>query len=413
MPRRAARVALLLSASLLAAGLATPATASSEPAPDAIAFDGLRQRVPAPSADAQAQDLLRAAQVGVGGRFLPVGHPRVIDTREEVEGKLGPQEEAWYDFSDVPEDVIALVLNVTVTGGTARTSFVTVLDGNAPDAIPTTSSVNSTRGRDVANLVTVPLTEDRYIGFYNNSGFTHVIADLAGYYSTQGGAGFVPVSPQRVFDGRKDGAHRSGEVKFIPMPTAPADTVAVAFTLTSTQTEARTTYVGLRSTNSVLNSYRGTDVPNLVVAQFNQRTRGVSLYNSQGVNHLIVDVVGWYVEKGGANYHPLPAKRAAGSGLMGAAESRTFTPASAKVAVPSTATAVALNLTTAGATRPTYLTVHPSGSPRPLASSTNARVGADVATAVMTRVNPGFTVYNNSGSVRALVDVNGYFAPGQ
>ena len=53
--------------------------------------------------------------------------------------------------------------------------------------------------------------------------------------------------------------------------------------------------------------------------------------------------------------------------------------------------------------------MYPTGTTRPLASNANTRLGADVATAAFVAYGPGFTLYNNAGTVLALVDVQGYF----
>ncbi|WP_258725670.1 hypothetical protein [Cellulomonas sp. NS3] len=416
------RAASLLAASLvLVGGLAAPSVAAPGELLPELDLGGLRQPVPAP--EHGAADGRRAAAAGITppGRFVPMESTRVIDTRDPDDSVLGPGEGRWYDFSDVPAGIVALVMNVTATQGTASTSFVSVVDANFEEAVPTTSAVNSSAGRDVANLVTVPIVGDRTIGLYNNSGSTHVIVDVQGFYAafTDLAAGYVPVAPSRVLDTRESAPLGPQGLRHLTLDDAPDGAVAAAVTLTSTQATARTSYVSAGAydpaepdsvpTGSVLNAYQGSDVPNLAIVPVSDDNR-VTLYNDQGSTHLIVDVVGWYVAGGGASYVPISSQRAVGSGWMGPQDERNFTPASAQVPVPDDAVAIALNLTTAGATAPSYLTVYPGGTARPLASNANARVGADVAAGTFTRVGSGFTVYNDSGSLLALVDVQGYFA---
>ncbi|MGE3328826.1 MAG: hypothetical protein AB7N61_25820, partial [Acidimicrobiia bacterium] len=78
------------------------------------------------------------------------------------------------------------------------------------------------------------------------------------------------------------------------------------------------------------------------------------------------------------------------------------------------ATAVALNVTATGPTEGSYLTVWPSGQPRPLASSVNMVAGQTVPNMVLCRLGADGRVhiYNNSGSTHVVVDVLGCFTAG-
>ncbi len=365
----------------------------------------------------------RSVRLTPPGRFVPVEPTRVIDTRDDAEGPLGPGERARFLLDDLPDDVNAVVLNLTATRGTAPTSFVSALWYE--HAEPDTSVLNPSAGRDVANLVTLPVSRYSESGqyeviLYNNAGFTHVVADLAGFYSMVEGAGFEPVSPQRVLDTRSTtplGPRTTRDLVLDgPGGHAPPGAVAVAVTITSTRATARTSYVSaypsdaLHGTStSVLNAYRGDDVPNLAVVPLGA-DGAITLYNDQGTTHLVVDVVGWFVETGGADYYPIIARRADGSGPAGPGSTLRFSVQDVGATVRDDAVAMALTLTTTRARTPSFLTVHPTGQARPWASNANARPGADVATGVLTALGPGFSVYNDRGPLVALVDVSGYFA---
>lgn len=359
------------------------------------------------------------------GRFVPVEPTRVIDTREDAEGPVGPGENAVFLLDALPDNTSAVVLNLTTTQGTARTSFVSWQPYRFAGE-PSTSVINSTAGRDVANLVTVPVSRNTESGeyelvLYNDTGWTHLVADIQGFYTSDPeGAGFQPVTPTRVLDTREStplGTHGTRRLVLAgPGTQAPADAVAAAVTVTSTQASARTSYVSVYPSDavdgpstSVLNAYRGDDVPNLAVVPL-AADGSITLYNDQGSTHLVVDVVGWYVETGGADFYAVTPRRADGSGPLGAGATTGFDSDDVPADVRPDATAMAINLTTAGTAVPSYLTVHPTGSARPLASSANARPGADVATGALTGLGPGFSVYNNRGSLQALVDVYGWFA---
>lgn len=77
--------------------------------------------------------------------------------------------------------------------------------------------------------------------------------------------------------------------------------------------------------------------------------------------------------------------------------------------------AVVLNLTITGATKPGYLTVYPAGSIRPTASSINFVAGTDRAnmvTAPLGTLGTGagvIAIYNPIGSVQVIADIMGYY----
>ncbi|MFN6120681.1 MAG: DUF1501 domain-containing protein [Actinomycetes bacterium] len=79
--------------------------------------------------------------------------------------------------------------------------------------------------------------------------------------------------------------------------------------------------------------------------------------------------------------------------------------------VPADAVAVAINLTAVGATMPTFVTVHPSGGDRPVASNLNPVPGVATPNLVIARVGTGGSIdlFNNAGYVHLLADVVGWF----
>jgi hypothetical protein len=76
--------------------------------------------------------------------------------------------------------VSAVVLNVTVTQPTAP-SFLTVWPSGLP--LPLASNLNYLANLTVPNLVVVEVGAGGRISLYNSSGTTHVVADVAGWYS--------------------------------------------------------------------------------------------------------------------------------------------------------------------------------------------------------------------------------------
>ncbi|MCL5947693.1 MAG: S53 family peptidase [Actinobacteria bacterium] len=130
-------------------------------------------------------------------------------------------------------------------------------------------------------------------------------------------------------------------------------------------------------------------------------------------------------------YHPITPVRVCDtrpgnpSGLSGTAltqcEGKTLGPAgvltldaSGISGIPSGATMTYLNVTAVGATQPTYLTVYPAGTSRPVVSSVNVSPGVAVPNfvAISLPVSGAYageiSIYNNAGYVNVVVDVEGY-----
>jgi hypothetical protein len=170
--------------------------------------------------------------------------------------------------------------------------------------------VNFPPGRDVPNLVTVPVGADGSVRLYNEAGNTHVVADVVGWYSAPGapgGAVYKPVAPARIVDTRS-GMGTGG----IGTPVGPGRTLvagvtgtggvpatgasAVLVNVTVTQPTA-TSFIAVTpgggATTSSLNFVPGQDVPNLVVVPVGP-DGSVRVYNSAGTVHVIFDVVGWF-----------------------------------------------------------------------------------------------------------------------
>jgi hypothetical protein len=81
--------------------------------------------------------------------------------------------------------------------------------------------------------------------------------------------------------------------------------------------------------------------------------------------------------------------------------------------VPTTAAAVALNVTVTDTTAASYLAVYPAGGAQPVVSNLNWVRGETVPNSVIVPIGTGgqVTIYNHTGSTDVVVDLEGYFAP--
>ena len=82
--------------------------------------------------------------------------------------------------------------------------------------------------------------------------------------------------------------------------------------------------------------------------------------------------------------------------------------------IPSTVTALSLNVTAVRPTERTYVVVYPTGEPRPITSTMNLSPGVAVlANSTDVKLASGqFSIYNRAGSLDVIIDVLGWYTPG-
>ncbi len=137
---------------------------------------------------------LRLGPVGTpeppaGDLYVGVNPPvRVVDTRLcDPRCVLGPGQEVdlavagqMFGGVAVPADASAIAFNVTAVAPTGG-GFITVYPNG--QTRPTVSNLNTTPGQTRANNVTARVGGGGRIRFFNSSGNTNLVVDLAGYYA--------------------------------------------------------------------------------------------------------------------------------------------------------------------------------------------------------------------------------------
>ncbi|GGV18223.1 hypothetical protein GCM10010495_36320 [Kitasatospora herbaricolor] len=236
-------------------------------------------------------------------RFTPLTPVRLLDTRQGG-AKVGPGASVPLQVTGaggVPVGAHAVVLSVTATEPT-DTGYLTVRP-SGQDGRPSTSNLNFRPGQTVPNQVIVPLGADGRVEIFNNSGATHVVADVAGYYGADGKGLFTPVTPVRLQDTRTAGgpvpAYGSRSVQVGGAAGVPADAVAGVFNLTVTGAGADGHVIGhpdgsaVPGTSSVNFTAGGTASDH---AQLPLGANGrIDLVNrSAGGVHLITDLFGYF-----------------------------------------------------------------------------------------------------------------------
>ncbi|MEX2290194.1 MAG: hypothetical protein WD794_07705 [Mycobacteriales bacterium] len=247
------------------------------------------------------------------GRYRPLTPARILDTRSGLgapKGPLGKQQAATVQVTGrggVPASgVSAVALNVTATGAPVA-GFVQVVPSAGSTAAGASSNLNVVARQTVANLVVVPVGDSGAVDVYSSGG-THVLADVAGWFTDDstapsGNGLFVPVAPERLLDtrsGSKPGD--AAQVQVAPLgragiPTSGVSSVVLNVTATlpiaGGFVQVLPTGSGTLGGSSNLNLERpGQTVANAAVATLGEGGL-VTLYTLRST-HLLADVAGWF-----------------------------------------------------------------------------------------------------------------------
>ncbi len=377
----------------------------------------------------------------VGSRYHPVEPARILDTREGLGaavGRVGPGGTLNLQVTGrggVPSaGVSAVVLNVTVTEASA-VSFLTAWPTG--QARPLASNLNYVSGQTVPNLVVVKTGAEGRVSLYNNSGSTHMVADVAGWYGEVGGttgARYTGVVPSRILDtrygvGAPFALSPAGaiDLQVTGRGGVPDNASAVVLNVAVTEPTATSFLTAwptgrARPLASNLNYVTGQTVPNLVVVKVGDNGR-ISLYNNAGSAHVVADVAGWFGVDGvaGASVYTsvvpariLDTRSGVGAPAVPVGPASTLqVQVTGRGGVPATGVAaVVLNVTATQPTATSFLTAWPTGLPLPLAANLNYVPNLTVPNLVVVKVGAGgrINLYNNSGSTHLVADVAGWYS---
>jgi spore germination protein YaaH len=243
---------------------------------------------------------------------------------------------------------------------------------------------------------------------------------------------YHPVAPTRIYDTR-NGAGRIGpwQTRTVPVAGLPGGPVPLngvaAVTLNVTVVGASApSYVTIypagnpQPSTSNLNIQPNTTAANLVDVVLG-RNGSISIFNAAGSTDVVVDVEGWTSITGNDTdtsglYRPLvPSRlldtRSTLGGAVGPQQTATVTVLN-RGNVPATGvSAVVLNVTATNPNAASYLSVYPTGGPRPGSSSVNFTPGQTIPNRVIVGVgaNGQASIFNAAGSVDVVVDVSGWF----
>ena len=236
---------------------------------------------------------------------------RLLDTRDgtgDVLGQVAGGQTISLKVTErggVPANAKAVALNVTVTEPTDG-SYLTVFPSG--ETRPLASSVNMVRGQTVPNMVLARVGTDGRVSFYNNSGATHVVADVVAAFTTDAPGRLVALAPSRVLDTREGIGAPQAKVgqdplvlKLTGQAGIPSSNVSAVLMNVTAVTPDRSTFItvyptgGDRPLASNLNVVAGQVIPNMVLAPLGP-DGSVALYNNAGEIDLVADVMGYFTK---------------------------------------------------------------------------------------------------------------------
>ena len=402
-----------------------------------------------------------------GLQYYPLPNPvRLLDTRSgqpacdmpgaPLTGGATRTQLARTTCTGIPDNAQAIVGNATAVndGFGATGGFITLYPSGL--AQPVVSNLNYTEGQVVPNFFTVDLGGDGAFNILATS-TTDLIVDVTGYYAPPGAAGglyYHPLpGPVRLLDTRSGQPAcdtpgtplAGGTTRTEPArvncggATIPANALAVVgnATVVNDVPGAAGGFITLypsgaaQPTVSNLNYVPGQVVPNAFTVALGGGDGAFNIY-AETTTNFIVDITGYYsdqatdVNGAGLLYYSLatplrlldtrpgqPACVTPGAPLTGGADR---TQAARSVCAISAASQVILGNATVVNNVPGagggFITLYPSGVPRPTVSNLNYVPGQVVANAFAVRLGSAgsFNIYAQT-STNFITDVTGYFAP--
>lgn len=402
--------------------------------------------------------------------FHPVDPVRILDTRKErgltggmvrpgdgrldtTNAELRAAEVANHELTvtgvaGIPSaGVSAVLLNVTAVDPTGE-GYVTVGprpagtgdvfdDQNSFGDWPDASNINIRAGVDTPNMVLVRVGAGGRIRFHVFGAETHLLADVAGWYSSIDSAsdvtltGFTPVNPARLLDTRGEPSEplsggTTTELRVTSKAGVPGDAEAVVLNVTAVSPSGSgfvTVYPSGGSVPDVsnLNLTAGVTRPNLVVVSVGDNG-SIAIRPELAATHVLVDVFGYFApESGGATTTATPFRVADSRNGIGTSTRPWSTQETRRIRivgvgdVPAEATAVIANITVVGPTGEGFLTAWPSGLDAPNVSNLNftsgeiipnmAIIGLGDSGAIDVRVD---LPWDPTGTAHVLVDVLGW-----
>jgi hypothetical protein len=233
-------------------------------------------------------------------RYGPVPSPRPVGQRLSGPGEIRLPVAG---VNGVPADVTSVVVNLTTTQASTDLAFLTAWP--AGQARPTASNLNLQPPYNVSNLAQVKVGTGGAIDLHTNTGSTHLVVDVVGYFRPSTGDKFLPLNPTRMFDSRSGPPLGPSSVAFAQVAGTqgvPNNATSVVLNATSTQASSAGGYLTVLAKGAVLSSFTGSNLnyrppynaPNQVIAAVGL-DQSVGMWNGYGTVHIVLDANGYFV----------------------------------------------------------------------------------------------------------------------
>ena len=242
--------------------------------------------------------------------FTPLVPARILDTRTSSPVPPGTELDLTVTGQGgVPSTGVgAVVFNLAVT---QPTSYGYVTAWPAGTALPNAANINFVPSQTVSNLVISRVGTNGKVALYNSTGYTHLVADVAGWFPAT--SELTALTPSRLLDTRPGSSTIDGQYAGAGalnggaeldltvtgragIPTSGVGAVVMNVTAVQSTSPGFLTVwpAGSARPNAAnLNFNPGKNVQNLVVAKVGANGQ-VAIYNSTGSTQLVADVVGWF-----------------------------------------------------------------------------------------------------------------------
>jgi uncharacterized protein YkwD len=380
--------------------------------------------------------------VAPAGRFTPLTPARILDTRDGTGGingavpAGGTADVQVTGRGGIPtSDVAAVAMTVTVTQP-SEGGYLTMFPTGTTR--PLAANINFGPGETVSNLVVAKVGANGKVSAFNPAGTTHVVVDVAGWYSGSGtgNAGrFQPISPARILDTRTGigGGVRLGPGASLDLqvtgrggvPSSGVQAAVMNVAVTGATTAGFLTVYPTGEarpwTANMAFSANGT-VASRGMVKLGAGGK-VTIYNGAGSTDVIVDVSGWYTDASvagtqGSLTAVTPARildtRDGTGGVTGAfaAGGTVDVQVAGRGGVPASgARAVILNATVTQTAGAGYITAFPAGTARPGTSDLNFSPGDTQANLVVVELGAGgkVSLFAAAGA-QVVLDVAGWIS---
>lgn len=388
--------------------------------------------------------LAATSLTGSDGDYHPVTPARLLDTRNAIGvttktpiagGGVVTLQVAGQ--SGIPAtNVRAVVVNVTATQGTSAGGITVWPTTQARPGLGTISYVGN---ESITSQAIIPVGGDGKISVYNNTGSVHVILDVQGYFVTASGpkgARYKPITATRIYDTRSAigttattpvAAGGTVDVQITGkagIPTSGVKSAVVSISAvapTANGTLFAWASGGVKPTASLMSFAAGQSFTNQIIVPVGSNGK-ISVNNSSGNTHVVVDVVGYYATattgqetKQFGRYVGLAPARLIdtrnGAALAGGRQRSVRVLGVGGVPLQDVQ-AVVVNISALAGTANSGFTAWPSGRVKPGITNVNFRTNTTVTSQHIVPVGAygKIEVANAAGSAHFIVDVVGFIA---